>query len=106
MASPKPNTLGSERPRLVQAVMDAYLRWRDECDELSVAYGRWSVAEGADAALAFEDYSAALDREERVAETYAGLIRRAREHRAFSPNAPGPGLLERTGQEVPAWARW
>jgi hypothetical protein len=81
MVSRKPNKLGSEHPRLVQAAMDAYLRWRDECDALSDAQSRWSVAEGADAALAFHAYSIALDREEHAAELYAGLLARAADRR-------------------------
>jgi hypothetical protein len=44
------------RPRrrlLVNAAMDAYLDWRDECVAVSEAYRRWADAGEADAAPAW-----------------------------------------------------
>jgi hypothetical protein len=61
---------------LVDAAMDAYLDWREECFAVSDAYGWWTAADPADAALAFRGYVAALDREERASEVYADLILR------------------------------
>ena len=55
--------------------MDAYLDWREECIYVSDSYRRWVAAEGTDAALAFSAHAAALDREQRAAEVYAGLMR-------------------------------
>jgi hypothetical protein len=59
----------------VDQAMDAYLDWREECIAVSESYRRWAAAEGADAALAFSAHAAALDREQRASEVYAGLIR-------------------------------
>jgi hypothetical protein len=59
--------------------MDAYLGWRDECKAVWDAYGSWTDAGEAEAAFAFRTYAAALDREERASELYAGLIRHAGE---------------------------
>src|SRR5438270_9819589 len=62
--------------QLVDEAMDAYVDWREECIALSDAYGRWTAARPAEAALAFRGYVAALDREERASEVYAGVIGR------------------------------
>jgi hypothetical protein len=59
----------------VDQAMDAYLDWREECVYVSDSYRRWAAAEGTDAALAFSAHAAALDREERASEVYAGLMR-------------------------------
>ena len=55
--------------------MDAYLVWRDECTAAGDAYRRWTAARGTGVAFAFETYAAALNREQRACEVYAGLIR-------------------------------
>src|SRR5438132_5220106 len=65
-----------QRRRLVDEVMDAYVDWREECIAVSDAYDSWVAADATDAALAFGIYTAALDREERASDAYAGLIRR------------------------------
>jgi hypothetical protein len=65
-----------QRRRLVDEAMDAYLDWREECFAVSDAYRGWAGAETTDAGLAFGVYTAALDREERASQVYAGLIRR------------------------------
>jgi hypothetical protein len=75
MASIPIGATSPHRP-LVDEAMDAYLDWRDECGAVSDAYGWWTDADPADAALAFRGYVAALDREERASEVYAGLILR------------------------------
>jgi hypothetical protein len=69
-----PIMISSVRNRAVDEVMDAYVGWRQECISVSEAYQRWWSAVRADAALAFQAYLAALDREERAAEVYARLI--------------------------------
>jgi hypothetical protein len=65
----------SEQNRAVDEVIDAYVDWRQECITVSEAYQRWRSAARADAALAFQVYLAALDREERAAEVYGRLLR-------------------------------
>ena len=63
--------------RLVDRLIDAYVSWREACHQVSGAYGSWPSETGLGATSAFARYMAALDREERAAEVYAGLVRRA-----------------------------
>jgi hypothetical protein len=64
------------RRRLVNKAMDAYLSWYEQCIDVRVAYSYWEAARASDSALWYEAYSAALDREERASELYAGLTGR------------------------------
>jgi predicted ABC-type transport system involved in lysophospholipase L1 biosynthesis ATPase subunit len=68
--------IGSQRGRMTDEAMEAYVEWREECARVWDAYDRWLGAVRADAALAFPAYLAALDREERASEVYAGLVSR------------------------------
>ena len=56
--------------------VDAYVAWREECVAVRTAYLAWRRARGAEAALAFDAYKAAVDREEVAAQAYAALMRR------------------------------
>ncbi len=76
--------------RLVDRLMEAYVTWREACLRVSDAYCSWTSGAGPDDTFAFEWYMAALDREERAAEVYAVLVRRAsqlvsRNHDAVEP---------------------
>jgi hypothetical protein len=64
------------RRRLVNDALDAYAGWRDQCSAVEVAYCHWAAAEGNEAAVWYNAYSAAVDREERACEHYARLMRR------------------------------
>src|SRR5262249_1486187 len=61
---------------VVDAAIDAYVRWREECADAHEAYQRWLSAEKADHMLASSAYLAALDREEIAANAYADAMRR------------------------------
>ena len=61
---------------VVDAAVDAYVRWREECANACEAYRRWSSAPKADQMLASCGYMAALDREESAATVYADAMRR------------------------------
>jgi hypothetical protein len=63
--------------RLVDRLIEAYVSWREACLHVSDAYRSWASETGPAASSAFGRYMAALDREERAAELYAGLVRRA-----------------------------
>jgi len=63
--------------RLVDKLMDAYVSWREACLRVSDAYSSWVSETGPDVASAFGRYLAALEHEERAAEVYARLVRRA-----------------------------
>jgi hypothetical protein len=76
--------------RLVDRLLDAYVSWREACLRVSDAYGSWMSETGPDVASAFGRYMAALEQEERAAEVYARLVRRASrivssEHDAVEP---------------------
>lgn len=49
---------------------DTYAEWREECEAVHRAYGRWTGSERAVRALAYAAYRAALDREEKAAGVY------------------------------------
>jgi hypothetical protein len=74
MASPPVGTF--QHRRLVDELMVAYVEWREESARVSDAYGGWATAEATDGGLAFGAYVAALDREERASQVYAGLSQR------------------------------
>jgi hypothetical protein len=58
----------------VDLAVDAYVSWREECRAVRTAYLACRHARAAEAAVAFDAYEAALDREERAAEVYANLM--------------------------------
>ena len=63
------------RPELIDAMMDLYVDWREECIALRKAYERWSSVRLAERELAFAAYRAALDREDRASAVYAELVK-------------------------------
>ena len=63
-------------PHVVDAAIDAYVFWREECADVRKAYHRWSSAAKGDRMLACCAYIAALDREEIAASVYAAAMRR------------------------------
>ena len=88
------NTL---RPkRLVDALVEAYVDWRETCACVNDAYRSWASERGPWGSVAFYLYMAALDAEEQAADVYAGLVRRAdefawREEASAEPlSGPGP----------------
>ena len=54
----------------VDALIDTYVAWREECTVLKRAYERWTGSERAERGLAYAAYRAALDREEKAATVY------------------------------------
>jgi hypothetical protein len=95
-----PIMLSSLRRRMVDEAMDGYVEWREECVRVWDAYHRWLSAVRPDAALASRAYVAALDREERAAQVYAGLISRldrlvgTSRRRATQDRAPASGASQ------------
>ena len=63
--------------RLVDRLMEAYVSWREACLRVSDAYGSWASETGLEATSAYGRCMAALDQEEKAAEVYARLTRRA-----------------------------
>ncbi len=71
-----PFNFRSQKRRMADHAVLAYVEWRAQCTAVWVAYRRWMDVGGADAALAYTAYEAALDREEAAARIYARLMRR------------------------------
>ena len=65
------------RSRLVDELIDAYVSWREACLRVSDANASWASVTDLGATSAFGRYMTAVDHEERAAEVYAGLVRRA-----------------------------
>jgi hypothetical protein len=55
----------------------AYVGWREACRLVDNAYRSWVGATRPGEALAFGRYTAALEAEERAANVYADLVKRA-----------------------------
>ena len=62
---------------LIDAVMDGYVNWREESAAVEAAYHTWRGASPDQRTLAFDDYFAALDREEQAASEYRRLVESA-----------------------------
>jgi hypothetical protein len=59
---------------LFDEAMDAYRDWRELCRSVQDAYERWARAPRSRAAVAFWEYTIALDLEERSSLVYRLLI--------------------------------
>lgn len=59
---------------LIDAVMDGYVSWREESAAVESAYRNWRQAGPNEEAILFDDYIAALDREEHAASEYRRLV--------------------------------
>ena len=71
------------RLELLDVLMDSYLRWRDESRAVAESYRNWRSAPRRCRDVAFDEYLAALDREEHAACGYRRLVDRA--HAVFDP---------------------
>jgi hypothetical protein len=63
--------------QLVDAVMDAYVTWREESAAVTVTYEIWRRASRDGRPAAYDSYVTALDREEHAAARYRDLIDRS-----------------------------
>lgn len=76
--------LKSSRPRpasrldLLDTLMDSYVNWRDNSRAVDESYRRWAVSTGGERGVAFDQYLAALDREEHAACGYEHEVEQAR----------------------------
>jgi hypothetical protein len=60
--------------RLRDEIIDLYLDWREEASAVADAYARWADATADDRAALFVAFTAAIDREEAAARTYAAAL--------------------------------
>ena len=58
----------------VDALIELYVCWREECREVRQAYQWWGDSDREHRTLAYAGYLAALDREEQAARAYADQI--------------------------------
>jgi hypothetical protein len=65
---------------IIDAMMDRYVGWREECAAVEKTYRDWLGARREDRTAAFAAYSAALDREEYAAGAYRLLVEDAERH--------------------------
>jgi hypothetical protein len=63
---------------VIDEFVECYVAWREECEAVRIAYRRWLGAEPLDHPLAYASYVAALDREERAADSFAAQVELAR----------------------------
>jgi hypothetical protein len=64
--------------RAIDEMLERYISWREECASVRMAYQQWANSDRHERALAYAEYLAALDREERATRIYAGHIERVR----------------------------
>jgi hypothetical protein len=60
----------------IDALLEVYVCWREECHAVRKAYEGWVEAGRDQRRLAYAGYIAALDREEHAARAYAAQIER------------------------------
>jgi hypothetical protein len=96
--------------QLVDALIEHYVSWREECSAVESSYESWSHADSSDRALAFSACIAALDREELAAASYRRLIAEiAQVQTVPSPYAPPSGpasAARRSPRSIAAKIRW
>jgi hypothetical protein len=54
----------------IDALIDGYVDWREECETVEAAYERWTASARSEHGLAYAAYRAALEREEKAAKAY------------------------------------
>jgi hypothetical protein len=72
---------------LADAMVARYKDWREACYAVERAYRRWIQARRGASSLAYAQYAAALEREDRAAVAYAELVERVRRTRATAVSA-------------------
>jgi hypothetical protein len=65
------------RKNTIDALVDEYVRWREECVMVHHAYDFWTIAPPRERRLAHAAYLAALDREGEAAANYERRIHQA-----------------------------
>ena len=73
----RPSSSPATSSELIDAVMDAYVSWREQCAAVEVSYRIWSSAAPDQRTCGYRDYTAALDREELAANEYRRRVERA-----------------------------
>jgi hypothetical protein len=88
---------------LVDAMLDVYVSWREECTAVTAAYEAWRTAEHRDKEPAFDAYLAALDREYLAAAScrrFAEQVAHAQQARIGGHGLPRAAKTPRLGTEA------
>jgi hypothetical protein len=64
----------SRRRRYVDDLVDHYVSWREACAAVAETYESWRIARREERTLTFDEYLAALDREEQAARVYQDAV--------------------------------
>jgi hypothetical protein len=67
----------ARRLEFLDTLMDSYMNWRDHSRAVDESYRRWTDSTGRDRGTAYDQYLAALDREERAAHGYKRTLEHA-----------------------------
>jgi hypothetical protein len=78
MATARPKLTAARRRSLADAFIHSYVSWREACEEVRSAYERWKRCRVPQRRVAFESYSAALDREELAARVHSDWTEQVR----------------------------
>jgi hypothetical protein len=81
------------------ALVDAYIRWRQACGAVRAAYAAWNLAPAANHEHAFHHYVAALDDEDDAAFEYAERLAEISDYAwvlGLKQSAGGPPGPQRT----------
>lgn len=88
MLSPAPSPATGEDRALLDELFDHYLNWREACEQVGEAFGRWRLAGRGEKEAAFAAYGQALDYEQAAGDAYVELMRAADLKRISSADAP------------------
>jgi hypothetical protein len=70
--------LSKQRSALADEFDESYVDWREACEDVRAAYGRWLECPAQQRGLRFATYRAALEREESAASIYCDWAERIR----------------------------
>jgi acyl-CoA reductase-like NAD-dependent aldehyde dehydrogenase len=70
--------LSKQRSALADEFEESYVDWREACEDVRAAYGRWAQCPPQQRGLRFATYRAALEREESAAGIHHDWVKRIR----------------------------
>jgi hypothetical protein len=73
----RPRRGRARQERLIDCVVEEYVRWREECASVARSYSDWAFAAPGEDRVAFAAHVAAIDREEKAAAVYRQRLEQA-----------------------------
>jgi hypothetical protein len=67
-------TAATRESELTDALIDSYVKWREQSGAVAESYRSWDRAPRDERAVAYATYVLALDREEHAARAYRSLV--------------------------------